>query len=110
MCIRRLVVLAVFGAALRAQSSSKPPEEGPDQERRRAEWFLQQRSTPIGIVPTDLRLKALREMEAPRTAAWARRLSVLPAAASAWQNIGPFSLMDPFSQGPVSGRVNAVAA
>ena len=109
MSIRRILLVAVPAAAVLAQNT-QPQDEGPEHDRRRAEWFLQQRATPQGSVPVDLRWQAWRNLQAGRTRSKGRPLPRLSAATSVWQNVGPFELTTPFSMGPVSGRVNAIAA
>jgi uncharacterized protein (TIGR03437 family) len=105
----RILVFSLLSAAAFAQTT-RPPGEGPNHERRRIDWFLQQRATPQGVIPADLRMRAWREMETGRTAPSIRRPGTLSAAGSPWTNIGPFSMTTPYWLSPISGRINAIVS
>jgi photosystem II stability/assembly factor-like uncharacterized protein len=99
-------------------------EDGPDQIRKRDEWFYRQRSSVNGHIPAGARLKAFQQMQRMMEAegklarrpdgsysAVAPEAAVTPQGAltPAWMPIGP----TPTTGGtfsPVTGRITTIAA
>ncbi len=103
-------------AAAQEQSPPRFPGE-PELWRKRAEWFYEQRAYPLGFIPANLRLKALRELdrmaedEKRRVRAFSGERGV-GISSSQWTSIGPRPTNSPPNVIPrlVSGWVSALAA
>jgi photosystem II stability/assembly factor-like uncharacterized protein len=97
-------------------------DDGPDQIRKRAEWFYKQRSSVNGHIPAGARLKAFQHMQ--RMMAAEGKLVVRPdgsyaevapqasaqqsAVTSTWTSIGPTPTTGGFFS-PVTGRITTIA-
>ena len=112
-------------AQARAEADEKPGNEaegkdGPEQLRKRAEWFYKQRSSVNGHIPAGARVRAFQHMQQMMTAegkltrradGWfAAAVSPEIGASSfpAWAPIGP----TPTTGGvfsPVTGRISTIA-
>jgi len=124
-----VVVLLLAGSLLPlAGQSDRPRGEGAHEHdsalqiRKRADWFFRQRAFPLGHIPADARLKALRQVEQMRrtngvfmdrfAAAASERVpgfqNVPALSQTQWTSIGPQPTASSFF-GNVSGRVTALA-
>src|SRR3989442_498571 len=100
-------------------------QEGADFLRKRAEWFYKQRTFPLGFIPPNARLKALKQMDAMIETE--KKMGLLPPVGaeqpvtgfpgpSTWTLIGPRPSTSasppagsPFNGQSNSGRVSALA-
>ena len=97
-------------------------KDGPEQIRKRDEWFYKQRSSVNGRIPAGARFKAFQHMQRMMAAegklvlrpdgSYAdvapQRLSPCGAVTSTWTSIGPTPTTGGFFS-PVTGRVTTIA-
>ena len=102
---------------------SKEGNDGPEQIRKREEWFYKQRSSVNGHIPAGARLKAFQHMQRMMAAegklvlrpdgsyaetapqSW---LSPFGAVTTSWASIGPTPTTGGYFS-PVTGRITAIA-
>lgn len=92
--------------------------DGPEQVRKREEWFYKQRAFPIGRIPAGVRFKAFGHMQRMMEAegklvrrpdgTFAAATVPLGVVSTSWASIGPAPTSSTFF-GPVSGRVKTIA-
>jgi hypothetical protein len=72
----------------------------------RAWWAFQQRAYPLGYIPADAQMRALRQVHEARAARASTAGGGAAGESDRWINIGPAPILD---TRPVSGRVAAIA-
>jgi hypothetical protein len=101
-----IIVMCAVVLFTRAETAQAETAEG-EAPTERAWWAFQQRAYPLGYIPSDAQMRALRQIHDARAA----RASIPRGGAAAgnsdrWVNIGPAPILD---KRPVSGRVATIA-